>query len=62
MEVCLYRARFYYMWDKQMTSNVAHLKDHSIELYQRYITFRQQCVDMQSPLEQRKALAVALVE
>lgn len=36
----LWKARFYYLYDKQMTSNVAHLQDKSLDFYEKYIILR----------------------
>eukprot|EP00347_Sterkiella_histriomuscorum_P015302 403357539 len=36
-ELVLWRARFYYLHDQQLTSSVVHLKDKSLKYYESYI-------------------------
>jgi hypothetical protein len=49
------------MHDKQMTSNVAHLKDSSIDFYEKYLEWKTTMTDM-SDLASKKSLALLLIE
>jgi hypothetical protein len=40
VEWYLWSARFHMLYDRQMTSNVAHLQDKSIECYERYLEYK----------------------
>ena len=56
----LWKARFYYLYDKQMTSNVAHLQDKSLDFYEKYIKLRDQ--QLGESAEDKKEFALLLVE
>ena len=36
----LWKARYFFLYDKQMTSNVAHLQDQSIVFYDSYLEYK----------------------
>ena len=56
----LWKARFYYLYDKQMTSNVAHLQDKSLDFYDKYTILREKQLG-ESP-EEKRDFAMLLVE
>jgi hypothetical protein len=57
----LWKARFYYLHDKQMTSNVTHLKDKSLDYYEKYLSWLESSTDM-TDLQSKKRLALMLTE
>jgi hypothetical protein len=42
----LWKARYYFLYDKQMTSNVAHLQDQSLVFYDSYLEWKSSHTDM----------------
>lgn len=42
----LWKARYFFLYDKQMTSNVAHLQDQSLVFYDSYLDWKTSHTDM----------------
>lgn len=61
IEISLWRARFFHLYDKQMTSNVEYLQMQAIDNYERYVNWRTERLNKESVPEKR-ALALLLVE